>query len=311
MVLKYSATGFTPQSYGHWRRIDDFVVDALLCWPELGYIRLASGVEVVGRWKEGRWSPTSRRRFSVGNRINDEDASKCPVAEPVILPLDLPSPLLWEYVDEKRPEAKATLCFERLPETHVPYLPRSSKVTGFQGKVPYLKRSDEKAFIFFSELQPFTHRGEEPTTNLFYTYVDEDVFFTFRSALFSHNELGTSCSDYGYRQIPPPSELWTTQPWDQNSAWDTPRQNRYGSSYLSHLPYPVLLRVVHVLGDVWSLWPSPRRHVAVSKDLSLPDYFGRDGWIGQHGPSITGNYKGGLMTGRFHLTFPDENGKKI
>jgi hypothetical protein len=168
IALDYGACFTATPAYGHWRRIDDFVVDALFCWPTF-------------------FSCPAYRLLTTGGWM---------------IPLDTPPPKKWKFVDVESPAARATLDFGRDETTGIPYLPRDSDVSGFRGKVPFLEREDGLSYIIFSKLEPHLFRGEDPMTFMHYTYVDQDVFFRFRSTPLRGTELGTA-TDYGFRQWPP------------------------------------------------------------------------------------------------------------
>jgi len=310
LTLDYYETAFVPSGYGHWRRIDDFVVDALMCWAKVFGCKTAFGVLVTGCWKGGRWNPRARRDFRGEKMVfKAEDLVSHPIAEPIMVPLDLPAPKTWQFMDVESSATEASLSFERLPETNIPYLPIDREVTGFQGKVPYLRREDGQAFIFFAKLDPSTHRGEDPTTNLYYTYVDENIFFTFRSHSFYHNELG-GCTDYGYRYIPPPRSYWPRQLMHPDPLpWDTPRPDDAVLGSRAWLSYSTWLQMMHVISDAWSAWGTPRKLVQVSSEMVLPDYYGRHGYIGDYGPTFSWGFIGGYSAPGLTVYFPDEHGQ--
>ncbi|MDZ7922443.1 hypothetical protein [Rhodoferax sp.] len=151
-----------PPSYGHWRRIDDFIADALLCWPEYLEEMDRFFLCITGGWRSGVWQPQFRREFSSRKSGKPDQLTQYIIAEPYVIPLETPAPSAWRLVDVDHCATKASLKFERLPVSNVPYLSRNSPVEGFQGLVPFLERDDRAAYIIFSELWPASFRGEDP-----------------------------------------------------------------------------------------------------------------------------------------------------
>lgn len=291
-------------SYGQWRRIDDFLVDALLSWPELDDTMRKYGVHTTGGWRSGVWQSEFCRQFSGGKIGTPEQLTNYIIAEPYVIPLETLPPVNWSLVDVKTPVTEVNLKFELLTDSNVPYLSRNSPVAGFQGLVPFLERNDKAAYILFSSLEPFSNRGEDPMTLLYYTYVDQDVFFTFRSHPFYGLEIG-SCTNYGFREYPPLRELWTTKPLGELVPWNQSRSAKDVLSKFSDLSYPVWLRTLHAIGDSWTAWGSTRKKIEIDKHISLPNTYGRVGFIGDYGPTTTGGFIAGMKNTWFQLRYPD------
>ena len=293
-----------PSPYGRWRRIDDFLVDALLCWPELDGAMRMYGLHTTGGWRSGVWQSGFCRQFSGRKDGTPEQLANYVVAEPYVIPLETPTPAAWSLTDVKTPATEASLKFALLTDSKVPYISRNSPVAGFQGVVPFLERNDQAAYIFFSSLEPSSHRGEDPMTLLYYTYVDQDVFFTFRSHPSYGLELGT-CIDYGYREYPPRRELWTTEPLGELVPWDQSRPMKNVFSKFSYLSCPIWLRLLHAIGDAWAAWGTPREKIEIEKHVSLPNTYGRVGFIGDYGPTTTHGFSAGMKNSWFEVRYPD------
>lgn len=289
--------------YGYWRRIDDFLVDALLCWPDF-LDRGGFSLHTIGGWRSGAWNPELRRQFSSRKSGTPDQLTNYLIAEPYLIPLETTSPPPWRLVDVESPATEANLKFELLTDSNVPYLSRSSPVEGFQGLVPFLEREDKAAYIIFSKLQPSSHRGEDPEVLLYYTYVDQDIFFRFRSHPFYKLELGT-CIDYGFREFPHSRELWTTKPLGELVPGNQTRPKENVLSQFSYLSYPVWLRVLHALGDAWPAWGAPRKKIEIDKNIALPSAYGRVGFIGDYGPTVTYGFSAGMKNSWFEIRYPD------
>ncbi len=291
-------------SYGRWCRIDDFMVDALLCWPEyLDQTRMFF-LHTTGGWRSGTWQPELRRQFSGRKDGTPDQLTNYIIAEPYVIPLETQAPPAWRLIDVNTSATEASMKFEFLANSNVPYLPRNSSVEGFQGVVPFLERNDQAAYIIFSKLEPSSHRGEAPETHLYYTYVDQDIFFRFRSCPFVGLELG-SCIDYGFREFPPCRKLWTTKPLGELVPGDEPRPVENVLSKFSYLSYPVWLRVLHALGDAWPAWGTPRKKIEIDRHIILPNTVGRVGYIGNYGPTVKHGFSAGMHNSWFEVRYPD------
>ena len=83
---------FIPNSlpYGYWRRVDDFLIDALLCWPsslgQSGWFWL----DTFGGWRNGVWNPEFHRQFSSRKASAPDKLSNYQIAEPYIIPVETP-----------------------------------------------------------------------------------------------------------------------------------------------------------------------------------------------------------------------------
>ncbi|MBC5768093.1 hypothetical protein [Ramlibacter albus] len=286
-TLEYPAWFSEPRHYGHWRRVDEFLVDALLCWPVMAGEPAATGLTIIGGWRSGKWQPHLKRGFRGGWAATQATKERpYTVAEPALIPLDLPMPPQWRVVDVDWPRTEARLESVR-HENGVAILPRGERVSGFQGRVPFLAREDGAAFIFFSKLEPQTYRDGEPETHLHYTYVDEDFFFTFASAPRWSLSLGLD-SDYGYRVTPPPREVWPADMYGNLQPWDAAVRG------FSWLGYRAWRRVYDTLHDAWPAWGPTPRPVKVGPEVNLPAHYGRIGYIGNYGPGTSHGYTAGM-----------------
>lgn len=120
--LDYRESPIGCPDYGYWRRIDDFLVDALLCWPEFLDQQVIFRLNTVGGWRCGVWTPELKRQFSGRKSGTPDQMAKYPIAEPYIISLDTPVPMTWRHVDLVTPATKASFKFELLMGNDIPYL---------------------------------------------------------------------------------------------------------------------------------------------------------------------------------------------
>ncbi len=196
-------TGVLP--YGLWRRVDDSVIDALLCWPEI----VQSGpkverIESTGGWLNGAWTDGLCRRF--GAQFFDWATKGQAIATVSLESLDLPPPLPWRYHSAPFARQGARIAGIERPNERYVYLPAEAALTGFERDVPYLKRSDGRAVMFPSGLSSYFFRGEDYTAQAQIDYADEDVLlrlgcenrslrqddltYRFRSSSFFASQIG-------------------------------------------------------------------------------------------------------------------------
>lgn len=305
VTLDYRESLLESPPYAYWRRLDDFLTDALLCLPNTLLETKAYRLHTIGGWICGTWSPDLKREFDGGGVVEPySQAPSIPIAEPYVIPLNINAPPRWRLIDVASPKTEARLRFEVLEDSNIPFLSRTSPVEGFQGEVPYLHRDDGHAYVIFAELEPSSMRGECPMTLLHYTYVDEDIFFTFRSHPSYGLELGT-CRDYGFREFPPRRDLWTTKHLGELIPGDEPRPQGNVFSRSSCLSYPVWLRIRHALGDAWRSWGTPRRRVELDKRaVSYSKYeLGTSGLVGNYGPDVHHGFTAGIVNSWYWLRY--------
>lgn len=289
-----------PPTYGHWRRLDDFLVDALLCWPDFFCPTHHFYLETTGCWRRSRWMRKLRRQFGGRKSAQGSSIDNYVIAEPYVVPLDLPSPPKWKLVNPDSIKIEASLNCQLLEDLNIPYLPRESPIEGFQGLVPYLEREDRKAYVFFKQAEVGYFGPGYIMTDLSYTYIDQDVFFTFRSNPIDGINLGR-CMNYGFREFPPSREFWTTNPLGVLIKGDTPRLQERIGFHFSSPSYFVWLRVIHAVGDAWSAWGTAGRPLQVHKPADFQEYRCKD--IGYYRRMISMGYCAGMVNSRFEARY--------
>ncbi|AEP08412.1 hypothetical protein [Micavibrio aeruginosavorus] len=305
ITIDYNKIFETSPSYGLWRRIDDFFVDVALCWPEGVFDERPFGLIVIGAWYQGKWRSDVKRIFSGRKAGKREVVASYPIVEPHLEPLHSPAPQQWTYIDVAEPKAQASLKF-CIDETYnIPFFSQDEQLVGFQERVPYLLRNDQKAAIFPALLEPNSHRGEDPDAHLYYTYVDEDVFFTFRSCLVYGLEL-SDCKNYGFRKLPPDPRFFASDAL--GAIGDSTYVSRFGSSCLS---YFVWRRALNAIMDAWPNWKNSinftvdgmARKIEIDPSINLPPNYGRQAYVGNFGPTITRGFCGGMVNNWYCLKF--------
>lgn len=278
-------------SYGLWRRLDDFLTDAALCWPEGVFEERPFGLTVQGAWFQGKWNPYVRRRFSGRKAGTLTQMEGKYISDPILEPLNLPIPLQWRYIDHEKTAPEVALEFDK-DESGILYISNKQNPSGFQGKTPYLIRSDGNAAIFLSKLTPVSHRGEDPSTDLYYTFIDQDVFFTFRSCLWYNLQIST-LHNYGVRRIPPEKN------WCPANIFGAEEDFSTKPAYPS---YRVWRKTLNALMDAWPNWESGKK-VEIDSSIELPPNYGRIGYLGNYGPSMSYGFCGGYSNHWYEINF--------
>lgn len=107
VIVDYNDLSANTWSYGYWRRVDDFLVDALLCRQEFLMRNVPLRLTAKGGWRSGAWSSELKREFSGRKAGTPDQLVNYKVAEPYSPPLDLKPPLEWKLVPVERPHTTA------------------------------------------------------------------------------------------------------------------------------------------------------------------------------------------------------------
>jgi hypothetical protein len=160
--------------YGLWRRVNDAMFDALLCWPageQAG--PEPTRIDSWGGWLNGAWSERLRR---VGAGRAKPNAAVKDGIEPFLEPLRS-EPLSWHFVDAKLAIAGASFAGVRTLRSGLHFLPKQAALTGFEAAVPHLRRSDGKAVMFPHQAEGTLDKDGWYSARAKFVYADEDVFF--------------------------------------------------------------------------------------------------------------------------------------
>lgn len=296
--LNYNSIFTTPPDYTRWKLIDDFLTDALTCWPEFLRDRRASPyLRVEGAWCNGRWTPSLIRLFSSAKSESFiKSAATSIPAEPIYNMRHAKQ--RWEYVDCEFPQNQAKLDYACRPPTYVPYLGRDEPVTGFEGRVPYLVTKDPHAYIvpiYFRESMEHDY-GLHPHAK--YIYINDNTFYEFEMRdQYLIPQLHFT-RGYGFRDLTVEKYYWPLALSNlQPASPSFPRNPDDTFSNLFVLPYGLWREEIDALTDAWSAWRRPSRKVGGLKD----SYVGFD----RNRLSITlqGGYSAGLRNDDFRVDF--------
>lgn len=137
--------------YGVWRRVDDCVSDALLCWPHAK----ATGkppfqLKSKGGWLNGTWSDHFSRSFG-RPRFSASEKAMRPEVRPRLFPLHTMPPIPWRYVHS-----------ESLTDgIRLPAFPTAQDVADLEDGMPHLRRNDGLAVLYPSKVVHNWIRGED------------------------------------------------------------------------------------------------------------------------------------------------------
>ncbi|CAI9120183.1 hypothetical protein [Brytella acorum] len=162
--------------YGLWRRVDDCVIDALLCWPDTEEIgQKPVGLKISGGWFNGAWLPALRRYVNPVRR--DSVIGKSAAHAPFVERLDAVAPS-WIYIDAPvTVDAPIRLSGEVKLDRSRFYLPESAELSGFEGRMPAMRRNDGGAVVLPSESGSYLLCGVDYRPIAQFLYADENAFF--------------------------------------------------------------------------------------------------------------------------------------
>lgn len=273
-------------TYGLWRRLDDFLSDALLCWQGDNVTRII----ITGGWVGCSWSNNLERTFILRTKIVWGDDT-LPNEKPLLFPLSMPAPDAWQLHDVDEPESIAELQYTLYENTHAPYLPKAIKPSGFQGKVPYLMREDGNRYFIFSRVVYDIHPYSDcPYIRSYYIYLDEDIFFTFRNYI-STNEVDY-VSSYGFRAFPPDKALWANQ---RSNGLVNPVKQSKDLCWSMQLTYPIWLRVKHAFCDAWINWQGCKNRLTQTSRFTYRGQISDFKWDKPYGGDA--ELRGGFVAG--------------
>ncbi len=297
--LNYNSIFASPPDYSRWKLIDDFLTDALTCWPEfLPGRRSSPFLRVEGAWCNGRWTPSLTRLFSSAkSEYFLKSAQTSTPAEPAYTLRQADQQ--WEYVDCEFPQKQAALDYTCLPPAYVPYLGHNEPVTGFQGKMPYLVTKDRRAYIAPISFGESMGHDDCLHPHADYIYINDNYFYQFeirdQSAITLYH-----IHYYGFRDRMVDENYW---PLALTSNWQpaSPSIARKPDDIFSNsfnLPYRLWREGMDAITDAWSAWRRPSRKV-----LGL-----NDSYVGGFGPNrhslrFYRGYSAGLSNDGFYVEY--------
>jgi hypothetical protein len=287
--------------YGIWRRLDQCLIDAFLCWPK-------SDEEVTARywlcsrggWLNGQWEPSLEREFSAG--LDHDLLLKHRPVETALPSLAIQSPAPWIFCSV---EAGCTAKLNGIVETEnfPPYLPASSALSGFERSISHLKRADGTAVMFPSAVQVSTSPGERQCFESAYiTYADKNLFFDIvcttreNSWIFTVPENLRTTKNFGVRHSPKTGYLIDSQLLQ--FLWEYRDQLLFSPGFVHEFTQSLV--------DGWLSWKGSQHHLHQDPDrlealvasgaTDVPE-LERSGLLLMQRQSvrITGRYVGGIF----------------
>lgn len=166
--LDYRWAFAKPPAPGLWRRLDDFLTDALVAWsPDQVFDTRYQHLTALGAWQSGVWQPSWQRRFSL-SRSSPPAVSAAALPSPWMASLTEAVSWPWRYIDVEHPVSEVSWRWvDGVPQ-------------GIQSQVPCLEREGPPAWLFPSRLEPELNRGEDPMGLIDYTLAQAGHAFTFR-----------------------------------------------------------------------------------------------------------------------------------
>lgn len=174
--------GAAAPPFGLWRRVDDAITDALLCWRELEPLTHSMHVRSIGGWWNGAWRPDWQREWSgIGDRFPKNERS---LAAPVLEALNAVAPSPWVFIECAKDVVRLELAHTTRLPNGLAFLPPDAPFEGFQGHTSYLIRADNSAVLFPAHATGRWSYRSYPDVEDYYvgvghfTYANEHEFLT-------------------------------------------------------------------------------------------------------------------------------------
>ncbi len=173
VVLHPDEVPIAALPYGYWRRIEDCVIDAFMCWPEIDATgKKAQFVVSNGGWFNGVWTDDVRRKYTNWFRLLSRPLTPFPAS---IQSLDA-KPQRWQFEDADSIDLKALWAgFQE----HVPGIFSMKKgydFEGLSGRMPLLREIDGPGFMGLAGIDSRVVR-ETYRAGGYAFYRDADIFF--------------------------------------------------------------------------------------------------------------------------------------
>lgn len=283
--------------YGHWRRVDDCISDALACWPAVDDFstNLSETLYLTGGWLNGSWnegiSRTEGRLVDQKGRDTEEDYTSW------LFPLDETAPSAFEFhgwappfsrsgpLQVENPVLLEGLAFDDPELRFRPGLPEQTDLTQLAGKTAYLLSQDKRRLLY-----PYFGSTEKPS------WATGHWNPCFR-LLCVDDSIVASCSARAFRRVAD-GHLWSLGPGSnmislrgaarEPSLYLKPRPVPGKPDYWNLPPVPSRRLWRHLqwaLTDGWCFWPGSKAH--------------SDKWLAPlslvncEGVSMSGGYLGG------------------
>ncbi len=259
-------------SYGLWRRIETAIVDALLCWPKRNRTgNRISRVNCIGGWANSKW----HNNLSVFTHRQGTALKHAPITGVQLPSLSAEAPIGWEFVDADSVRDNAWLSglsWENKTDLYTTNEERffcgghrrlsGSAVhpfSGFQQKVPYLRRKDGSAVFFPARVESTVAadlRGEFPmyASRIACIYADKDFAAVFLQKGMAHLKFDIQSASLS------PKDHFFSYPLDE-------RQHRSdGREYLELPDWQQWLSLRERLSDLGLAWWGSDAHLKDDPD---------------------------------------------
>ncbi|MBA4110907.1 MAG: hypothetical protein C0487_15090 [Leptothrix sp. (in: Bacteria)] len=205
--LDYRWVFAKPPSPGLWRRLDDFLTDALLAWsPNQEFDARYQHVTALGAWQSGVWQHSWQRRFSL-SRSSPPAVSVAALPSPWMASLTEAVSWPWRYIDVEHPVSEVSWRWvDGVPQ-------------GIRSQVPCLEREGPPAWLFPSRLEPELNRGEDPMGLIYYTLAQAGRAYTFRHHPIANLSLLSVREDDDGKHGTPSYQAWKAIASTLVDAW--------------------------------------------------------------------------------------------
>ena len=287
--------------FATWKFIDEFLTDAITCWPaDFASANKFPTLRVEGGWSGGVWNRNLVRLFSFGK---DGAFLKRAKSTPEYPGFDGASCADegWKYIDCISPQSEASLSYQCEPPNYVPYLASEAEICGFQDRVPYLVSCNGRAYIIpikFREVVMGPDGEDRPRAT--YIYLNEDYFFEFEVWPFHEIRL-SNVHYYGFRYLNANREIWPLSYSHELVSPLSPRKPRDIFTNGFVLPFSTWRRSVDSVSNAWSVWPHPPRQV--KREQLTQSYVGGTEYKEYCPPSFVGGFSAGIRNESYRMTY--------
>ena len=258
--------------FGLWRRIDDCVTDALICWPAIKTTGKRLGLSAIGGWLNSTWHDGFERVFEdlgPSDRKRAEARQLGPAA-PFMMPIDQAAPARWQFHEETptgdRPVEDAfpgsvflsgvtSVPEERVGSKHALVVPEGVPLAGYEQARAYMMSEDGERVLFPAAGVDKATSAALTRDAFRFTYADPDLVFSFsarnrsavKSAFGVEHEFTDTRANWKLDLI------FRTSPLRRPQATPELSLRQAGRNYF---PSPALWRRVSwAVTDAWLFWP--------------------------------------------------------
>lgn len=165
-------------SYGAWCRIFLFLHDIIGIWLEHKPISFFEGsiITLNGAWSNGRWVDDYSIKFKI--KYTKFEKRKPAHYNEVLFSLSA-QPFEWEMIFPEQPLQEIDLDASKTSTVSNLFKRDFSELEPIISQMPYYRRKDKKALLFFRYLELNLHRAEDYATTRLYGYGNTKCIFSF------------------------------------------------------------------------------------------------------------------------------------